>query len=307
MVANDKTDRRSEEMKITEALVRRLIASQFPQWSDLPIKLVEFDGHDNTTYRLGEDMSVRLPTHKAYARQVGKEHEWLPRIAPNLPLPIPIPLAKGSPTDDFPLPWSIYRWIEGKDAEREPFADLKKTATALGEFLSALQQSDTTGWPSPGYEELFRGAPPEVFATETRNTIAELKDTIDAEAATAVLEAALNAPVWHEDPVWFHGDLCPSNMLVENGQLSAVIDFGSAGVGDPACDLTFAWEMFSGESLEAFHAALPFDDATWAPGRGWAIWKALITLAAHIETNPVEAEKVRRVTEAVIADFRMEK
>jgi aminoglycoside phosphotransferase (APT) family kinase protein len=180
-------------MNITETLVKHMIASQFPQWSDLSIKPVEFDGYDNTTYRLGEDMSVRLPAYEGNARQVVKEYEWLPRIAPDLPLPIPIPLAKGSPTDDFPLPWSVYRWIEGKDAEREPFADLKKTATALGEFLSALQRSDTSGWPSPGYEELFRGAPPKVFATETRNTIVKLKYTIDAEAATAVLEVALNA------------------------------------------------------------------------------------------------------------------
>ena len=292
-------------MNISEALVRHLIVSQFPQWGDLPIKPVEFDGHDNTTYRLGEDMSVRLPTHKDYARQVEKEHRWLPKLAPNLPLPIPIPLAKGAPTNDFPLPWSIYRWLKGKDAEREPFADINQAATALGEFLSALQQNDTSGWPSPGYEQLFRGAPPEIFATETRDAITALKDTIDTEAATAVLEAALAAPAWHGSPVWFHGDLSAGNLLIENGQLSAVIDFGSAAVGDPACDLMFAWKIFSGESLKAFHAALPFDNATWARGRGWAVWKGLITLAEHIETNPVEAEKARHFCDAVLADYKM--
>jgi aminoglycoside phosphotransferase (APT) family kinase protein len=295
----------TEKVHINEELVRHLIASQFPQWGDLPIKPVEFDGHDNTTYRLGENMSVRLPTHKVYARQVEKEHRWLPKLAPNLPLPIPTPIAKGAPTDDFALPWSIYRWLKGKDAEREPFADINQAATALGEFLSALQRNETSGWPSPGYEQLFRGAPPEIFAAETRDTITMLKVTIDTEAATAVLEAALAAPAWHGPPVWFHGDLSAGNLLVENGQLSAVIDFGSAAVGDPACDLMFAWKIFSGESLRAFRAALPFDNATWARGRGWAIWKGLITLAEHIDTNSVEAEKARHFCEAVIADFKM--
>ena len=295
----------TEKVHINEELVRHLIASQFPQWGDLPIKPVEFDGHDNTTYRLGENMSVRLPTHKVYARQVEKEHRWLPKLAPNLPLPIPTPIAKGAPTDDFALPWSIYRWLKGQDAEREPFADIIQAATALGEFLSALQRNETSGWPSPGYEQLFRGAPPEIFAAETRDTITMLKVTIDTEAATAVLEAALAAPAWHGPPVWFHGDLSASNLLVENGQLSAVIDFGSAAVGDPACDLMFAWKIFSGESLRAFRAALPFDNATWARGRGWAIWKGLITLAEQIDTNPVEAEKARHFCEAVLADFKM--
>jgi aminoglycoside phosphotransferase (APT) family kinase protein len=275
----------TEKVHINEALVRHLIASQFPQWGDLPIKPVEFDGHDNTTYRLGENMSVRLPTHKVYARQVEKEHRWLPKLAPNLPLPIPTPIAKGAPTNDFALPWSIYRWLKGQDAEREPFANINQAATALGEFLAALQRNETSGWPSPGYEQLFRGAPPEIFAAETRDTITMLKVTIDTEAATAVLEAALAAPAWHGPPVWFHGDLSASNLLVENGQLSAVIDFGSAAVGDPACDLMFAWKIFSGESLRAFRAALPFDNATWARGRGWAIWKGLITLAEHIDTH----------------------
>ena len=125
---------------ISDSLVAGLVASQFPQWADLPIKKVDFDGHDNSTYRLGEEMSVRLPCSEGASGQVEKEQRWLPRLAPHLPLPIPVPLAKGTPTADFPWPWSVFRWLEGEDAKVAPFADPSQTATSLGAFLAALQR-----------------------------------------------------------------------------------------------------------------------------------------------------------------------
>ena len=288
---------------IDVSLVGRLVTAQFPQWADLLIKPVEFDGWDNRTYRLGEDMTVRLPSAEVYTGQVEKEHRWLPRLAPLLPLPIPVPLAMGVPAKGYPWHWSVYRWLEGENATIERIADLDQFATALAQFLAALQRIDPAGGPPPGQHNFFRGAPLSIYDTETRDAIATLHGKIDTDAVTAVWEAALQA-TWHGPPVWLHGDVSAANLLVKRGRLSAVIDFGCSGVGDPACDLTIAWTLFSGESREAFCAALPVDGATWARGRGWALWKGLITLAEHMNTNPLEAEKARRAIDKVLADHK---
>ena len=288
-------------MDINVSLVGQLVAAQFPQWAGLPIKPVEFDGWDNRTFRLGEAMAVRLPSAEAYTGQLKKEHRWLPRLAPLLPLPIPVPLAMGVPADGFPWHWSVYRWLEGENATIERINDLHRFATALARFLAALQQIDPASGPPPGQHNFFRGGPLAIYDTETRDAIAALYGEIDTEAVTEVWEAALNA-TWHGTPVWLHGDVCAANLLVRTGRLSAVIDFGCSGVGDPACDLTIAWTLFSGESREAFCAALPVDGATWARGRGWALWKGLITLAEHASTSPLEAGKARRAIDEVLAD-----
>ena len=289
------------KVDINVSLVGQLVAAQFPQWADLVIKPVEFDGWDNRIYRLGEDMAVRLPSAEAYAEQVEKEHRWLPRLAPLLPLPIPVPLAMGVPAQGYPWPWSVYRWLEGENATIERIADLAQFATTLAQFLAALQRIDPAGGPPPGQHNFFRGAPLSIYDTETRDAIASLNGRIDTDAVTAAWEAALQA-TWHGSSVWLHGDVSAANLLVKRGRLSAVIDFGCSGVGDPACDLTIAWTLFSGESREAFRAALPVDGATWARGRGWALWKSLITLAEHIDTNPLEAKKAQRVIDKALAD-----
>lgn len=286
---------------INVALVGRLVAEQFPHWADLPIRPVELSGWDNRTFHLGDELSVRLPSAAGYSAQVEKEHHWLPRLAPLLPLPIPVPLAMGRPTAGYPWPWSIYRWLEGQNATIERIADLPQFATDLAYFLIALQQIDPANGPPPGPHNFFRGGPLTVYDAETRQTIVALHDTIDSDAATAVWEAALGA-TWHGPPVWIHGDVSATNLLVDRGRLSAVIDFGCTGVGDPACDVTIAWTFLSGESQEAFYAALPVDPATWARGRGWALWKGLITLAEHQHTNPIEAARARRVIDDVLAD-----
>jgi aminoglycoside phosphotransferase (APT) family kinase protein len=258
-------------------------------------------GWDNRTFRLGAHMTVRLPSGAAYALQVEKEHRWLPKLAPYLPLPIPVPLAKGAPTDDYPWRWSIYRWLEGETASVERIADLRQFATELARFLTVLQRIDAAGGPPPGRHNFFRGGPLTVYDAETRQALAALEGKIDTDAASAVWEAALAAS-WHGSPVWFHGDVAWGNLLVEGGRLSAVIDFGTSGVGDPSCDLAIAWTLFGGESREVFRAAIGLDDATWARGRGWTLWKALITLADHIDTNPSEARIARRVIDEVLAD-----
>ncbi len=292
---------RLEEVHIDASLVRRLVAKQFPQWADLSVKPVEVGGVDNRTFHLGARMTARLPSATRYALQVEKEHRWLPKLAPLLPLPIPLPLAKGVPAEGYPFYWSVYRWLEGQTVTPERIADLSQFATALAEFLIALRRIDPAGGPPPGPHNFFRGGPLMVYDAETRQAIAALKGRIDTDAATAVWEAAL-AATWHGPPVWFHGDVAAGNLLVEGGRLSAVIDFGTSGVGDPSCDVAIAWTLFGGESREAFRTALRLDVATWARGRGWVLWKSLITLAAHIDTNPPEAGRARREIDDVIAD-----
>jgi aminoglycoside phosphotransferase (APT) family kinase protein len=265
----------TEKVDVNVSLVSQLVTAQYPQWADLPIRPVENDGWDNRTFRLGEDMTVRLPSAEAYTGQVEKEQWWLPRLAPHLPLPIPV----------------------------QRIENLHQFATTLAQFLVALQRIDPTGGPPPGRHNFFRGGPLTIYDTETRDAIATLHGKVDSDAVADVWETALKA-TWDGTTVWFHGDVEASNLLVNKGRLSAVIDFGCSGVGDPACDLTIAWTLFSEERRETFRSALPVDAATWARGRGWALWKGLITLAKHINTNPLEAGKARRVIDEVLADHK---
>jgi aminoglycoside phosphotransferase (APT) family kinase protein len=291
------------DVDIDVSFVERLISAQFPEWASLPIQPVKFGGWDNRTFHLGERMTVRLPSAAAYAQQVEKEQRWLPKLAPHLPLPIPVPLAMGVPTDSYPWHWSIYRWIDGESAKVGRITDLGLFASALAQFLVALQRIDPSGGPAPGHHNFFRGGPPAIYDEETRRAIAALERRIDAGTATAVWEAALSA-TWRGSPVWVHGDVDTGNLLVESGRLSAVIDFGSSGVGDPACDLTIAWTFFEDESRRVFRDAISADDATWARGRGWTLWKALITLARLPDENARSAKAARRVIDEVLADHQ---
>lgn len=267
-----------EKSDITLRLVSELVATQFPAWADLVVRPVPLDGWDNTTFRLGNDMLVRLPSAERYVAQVEKEHRWLPRLAGHLPLPIPRPLARGVPGSGYPFPWSVYRWLSGEPASAGSVQDLVRFAADLAAFLAALYRIDPEGGPDPGPHSFFRGGPVATYDAEARAAIAALAGVIDARAAGAVWDAAVLAP--HAViPIWVHGDVAPSNLLVVDGHLSAVIDFGCSAVGDPACDLVVAWTFFTGESRRAFRAALALDDAAWARARGWALWKAAVTLA----------------------------
>jgi aminoglycoside phosphotransferase (APT) family kinase protein len=254
------------------------------------------------TFRLGERMSVRLPSSPAYVEQVEKEHRCLPILAPQLPLPIPEPLAMGEPGCGFPRPWSVYRWIEGRTAAAAEVANLPEFAAGLADFLAALYKVDPSGGPLPGTHNFFRGGSPAYYDAETRTALAALRGQIDTGLAAEVWEEALAAR-WDGRPVWFHGDAQPGNLLLDtSGRLSAVIDFGTCGIGDPACDTTIAWTFLSGQSQRVFKQRLPADEATWTRGRGWAIWKAMIVLVAALDTDPVEAELTKKVIGKIIAD-----
>ncbi len=289
---------RGQTAQIDAGLVLRLIAVQFPQWAHLSVTSVPHSGWDNRTFRLGATMSVRLPSAEGYAPQVAKEQRWLPFLQPRLPLPIPTPLALGRPTLEYPHPWSVYQWLEGDSAAVAPPADLERFAVDLAGFLQRFQRVDATSGPPPGQHSAHRGGPLLYYDTETRAAISALGDRVDGEAAIELWERALES-AWNSPPVWFHGDVALGNLLVMDGRLSAVIDFGCAGVGDPACDTVIAWTNFSEASRAAFRAALHVDEATWTRGRAWALWKALITFES---SDPAKAAQARGVIDAVLED-----
>lgn len=295
----------ADEVDIDISLVNRLLAAQFPQWSDLPIRPVCSAGTDNAIYRLGDDKAVRLPRYPGGAGSIDKEHSWLPKLAPNLPLSIPVPLAKGAPDEGYPFHWSVYQWLEGENATIERIDNPQQAAIDLAQFITALQKIHTTGGPLAVNHNL-RGAPLATRDIVTREAIAALGNTIDTDVVTKVWETALEASEWNRQPVWFHGDLLPGNLLFERRRLSAVLDFAGLGVGDPACDLMIAWGLFSGESRDVFRTALAVDDATWARGRGHALSQALIFIPYYLNTNPVGVDNARHAIAEILADFRRE-
>lgn len=292
-----------DEVETDTVLVRRLLAKQFPQWANLPIVPVQSTGTDNALYRLGDDMVVRLPRIKRATWQVKKEQEWLPRLAPHLPLAVSVPLARGVPGKGYPWNWSITPWLEGEDVTIERIADLRQAAIDLARFIAALQQIDPSGGPPPGEHNFGRGVPLAQRDSHTREAIRALDGMLDTEAVAAAWDAALRAPAWHDPPVWIHGDVSSGNLLAVQGKLSAVIDFGGLGVGDPACDLMIGWTLFSGKSREAFRAELSVDDATWARGRGWALSWALVFIPYYLNTNSVGVSNAWRTIEKVLADY----
>ena len=293
----------TDEIDIDIPLVRRLLAAQFPRWACLPIKSVQPLGTDNALYRLGDEMVVRLLRRKGTSQTLEKELEWLPRLAPQLPLAIPVPRGKGTPAKGYPFPWSIYTWLKGENATGDVVTDLNQLARDLARFLSALQRVDPTGGPLPGAHNFFRGVPLRTRDETTRTAIASLGQAIDRDVVTAAWEATLRAPEWDRPPVWVHGDLDPRNVLVEQGRLCAVIDFGCLGVGDPACDVMAAWKLFSSDARNIFRTALSVDESTWMRSRGWALSQALVALSYYTEeTNPILVSEARRWMTEILAD-----
>jgi len=286
---------------IDAALVARLLRSQLPQWADLPITPVMPGGWDHRSFRLGDDLIVRLPSAAAYAAQVEKEHRWLPVLAPRLPLTIPEPVALGEPGQGYPWHWAVRRWIEGDAATQAGVNDHSRFAQGIGSFLAAMHRIDSLDGPTPGPGNFFRGGRLATYDGEARQGIRALEDKIDASAALRAWEGAL-ATEWPRKPVWIHGDMSAGNLLLRDGRLGAVIDFGLMAVGDPACDLAIAWSFLTAETRPVLRSALQIDGATWERGRGWALWKASIVAAGIARTNSVEQAQARRTIAEIMAE-----
>lgn len=287
----------ADEVHLDASLVRRLLAAQFPQWADLPLKRFPSTGTVNALFRLGDDMAVRMPRVPAGADDVEKEHHWLPRLAPLLPLRVPEILALGAPGEGYPWSWTVQRWLDGEPPTAGHLADPHALAADLGAFVAAMRQVDLPGGP-PAY----RGGPLAAVDAETRSAIEELRGTIDTAAATAAWEAALSVPVWSGPPRWLHSDLMPGNLLTHRGHLTAVLDFGTLGTGDPACDLIAAWYLLPAEARDTFRRATGADDATWLRGRGWALSMGLHQLPYYRTTNPAFAADAEHVIREVLAE-----
>ena len=292
----------ADEIETDVALVRRLLAGQFPQWADLGIEPVASYGTDHDIYRLGDHLAARLPRIGWATEQAAKEAEWLPKLAPQLPLALPEQMAMGHAAEGYPFDWSVYKWLPGENANGT-LDDLDQAAVDLATFVKALRQIDTTGaHPRP---HGGRGGPLAEGDVQVRRSIAQLGDRIDGDAALRSWEESLNASAWDGEEVWVHGDLLPGNLLVVDGRLSAVIDWGGLNVGDPACDLQPAWNVFVGDggsSRRRFRAELEVDDASWLRGRGWALYQAVSALPYYWDTNPGMIRQASHALAQVLAD-----
>ena len=291
----------SRKPDINLNLVRQLVSEQFPQWSDCPIKSVKVGGWDNRTFHLGEQMTVRLPSAQSYALQVEKEQRWLPVLAQALPLPIPVPLAMGQPSKAYPWKWSVYKWLEGETATKESISSLLEFAEDLARFLKALYKIDATGGPTAGAHNFYRGSSLKVYEPQFQQARSILQNSIDTAFVNEIWEVSIRSQ-WQGSPVWVHGDVSPGNLLITGGRLSGVIDFGCSGVGDPACDLAIAWSFFDPIAREAFRQTLALDEATWARGKGWALWKALIVLAKLPGTDSKQIVSSQNVLAEILND-----
>ncbi|GAB1509393.1 aminoglycoside phosphotransferase family protein [Actinophytocola sp. KF-1] len=286
---------------IDDDLVRRLVAGQFPRWAGLPVTRFPSGGTVNAMYRLGDDMVVRLPLVAGGAGDVATEQAWLHRLAPRLPVAIPEVLGAGRPAEGYPWPWSVYRWLDGENPDADALGQPVRLAEDLAAFVTAMRAITLPGAPTA-----HRGGPLVALDAETRAAIERLRgipeEGVDCDAAAAVWDEALRAPGRYGRPVWLHADLMPGNLLVSGGRLTAVIDFGCLGTGDPACDLFPAWNLLPPGARRAFRDALDVDDATWRRGRARTLSQALIALPYYRTTNPAMAGNARHVIRTVLAE-----
>jgi aminoglycoside phosphotransferase (APT) family kinase protein len=282
-----------DELDLHEALVRRLLAEQFPEWAGLQLRRVVPDGTVNAIFRLGDELAVRLARREGPTEPGGKELEWLPRLAPLLPVDVPVPVAQGRPTGEYPWFWGIHTWVDGETVPVEEI-DALQAARDLAAFVTALQAIDPAGAP-PG-----RGVPLSERDESFRYWLARFEGdpTVAAE-----WERALAAPPWDGPPVWHHGDLDVRNWLVREGRISGVVDWGEMGVGDPACEVMVAWKLHSPAARDAFRESLPTDDATWERARGWVVSQAVAAVAYYTpENNAALYHEAERWLELVLSE-----
>lgn len=293
----------ADEIALDETLVQGLLQTQCPCWADLPLVRLESAGTDHWLFRLGAKLLVRLPRRPDAAAQIAKAHEWLPRLAPSLPLRVPAPLFLGHPCADFPWPWSVGSWIEGEPAELRSLANSTSAAEQLGGFVKALQSQDARSGPPPGPHNSLRGEALIARDQAVRRNLEDLADTFDRDRALAAWDAALDAGPHQGAPKWIHGDLLQSNLLLQHGRLVAVIDFGLLGAGDPACDFMAGWTLFDASARARFREAAAADEAAWSRGRGWALAFAAVAYPYYRTAAHPLASVAARTLNEVISSF----
>jgi aminoglycoside phosphotransferase (APT) family kinase protein len=287
-----------DEIHIDTALVRRLLADQFPYLSEKMITIVRSTGTVNAIFRLGNDLYVRLPRLEEWAESIDHEWTWLPKLAPHISVNIPKPIARGNPTDWYPCPWAIYHWLEGSPYQDDLRSDERQVAYDLVNFILELRSINMLGAPRGGRKPLIE------LDEETRSAIETCHGVIDIDRVSVAWARSLEVTPWNGEPVWIHGDLLKPNLLVQDGRLCAVIDFGGVGIGDPAADVVPAWSVFNSIGREIFRQALDVDDDTWSRARGYALHQALMIIPYYSETNPEFVTMAQRIVSEVLADIQ---
>jgi aminoglycoside phosphotransferase (APT) family kinase protein len=288
------------EVDADENLARSLLFEQHPDLADLPLVRVDA-GWDNTLWRLGDELLLRLPRRAAAAPLTLNEQRWLPQLAPLLPLPVPAPIRFGRPSGTYPWSWSIVPWLNGCPGDRCPITVPDDAAERLGRFLRALHHTAPAGAP----HNPFRGVPLSQRAATFEDRLGELSAEVDVGGTRRVWERACVAAEWSGAPVWIHGDLHPANTLVAHGTLAAVLDFGDICAGDPAIDLAGAWMLLPPSALPTFIAAYGGVDADLEDrSLGWAILLGLMLLAIGLAGRPTYATVGRRTLAAAIERIR---
>jgi aminoglycoside phosphotransferase (APT) family kinase protein len=288
-----------DQVDITPVAVARLVASQFPQWRDLPVRAVTSHGTVNALFRLGDEIVLRFPLRPSpdagLREELRAEQDTARRVAAHVPVPVPEPVGFGDPGEGYPGPWTAYSWIPGETASSERIGDPGAFAGDLAGFVSALHGMDTGGrtWNGRG-----RGGPLRLRDESVRRALAESVALTDTARLARIWSRCLQAPHDAAD-VWIHADLMPGNLLVRDGRLAGVIDVEGVCVGDPAVDLMPAWNLMAPGPRQVYRRALGDSDATWERGRGWAVVQAIVALPYYVDTNPVMADTARRTLDAL--------
>jgi aminoglycoside phosphotransferase (APT) family kinase protein len=290
----------ANQPSVSVATVRELLDRQFPRWADRPITEGPSGGAGNALFRLGDDLVVRLPLHPGSEAAVDVELTWLPWLASQLPLAVPIPVAAGAPDELFPRQWAVFRWLRGASLDTCHDVDPVDVAVRLGRFVGALRSIEVAGAPAS-----LRPHPLQGDGSDVRSDIRALgaEGIVDEALATAVWDSARAAPSCHL-PVWIHGDLFPMNLVTERGTLSAVIDFDLMGAGDSAVDMVPAWTLLTAETRPLFREASGVDDATWIRGRGWALKAGLGAVRSYGVSGHPRAAVGRYALSQTTTDYR---
>jgi len=286
-----------DEVDINPELIKDLLQEQFPKWENQPLQLMHPEGTDNAMYRLGNDKLIRLPRTEGSSLNIEKELTWLPKLGPKLPISIPSIIGRGMANKNYPFPWLICEWLEGSNPDQEGMIDEQKAATDLAFFVKAMQQVPTVEGPN-----CSRGQPLNTREKEVLQSIPLLKELYDTNLLKELWESASSAPHWKRDPVWIHGDLHAGNLLAMEKKIVGVVDWGLAGIGDPACDMIVAWTLLCQQSREIFRSLVQPDDHTWSRGRGWALFLGIVGYPYYRDTNPIFAGIAKRALDQVIAE-----
>lgn len=283
-----------DEVDTSPELVKDLLLGQFPEWASDPIQIMQPEGTDNAMYRLGNNKLIRLPRTKGSSLNIEKEMTWLPKLEPSLPIPIPKIIGTGFPDKDYPFHWLICEWLDGLNPNQEGMLDEHMAAKDLGAFVKAMQHINPVNGPS-----CRRGKPLNTCDEEVKKSIPLLKELYDEKLISELWEFTSNVPLWEHDPVWIHGDLHSGNLLAKEKKIVGVVDWGLAGVGDPACDMMVAWTLLGQEGRKIFRSIVQPDDDTWHRGRGWALFLGIVGYPYYRITNPIFASIAKRALDQV--------